>query len=206
MVNADFRNNASKCAYNDKGYCKFKDECRKQHFSEVCEEKDYKKECNKRHPKECRWKNKCKFLAKNVCAFSHSVKVQRVDKLDHFENEIKALKDEIEALKVANKVLEDKVMEYSKHQSKWTPFQTTISKSGLKEVIYEREEFKCGLCSKSFDSEAKIKLHRQRNHLVQKDILTKISDTKADKPANKQANVEKNKLLKPPRKLKRSYQ
>ena len=37
---SDLRNNSEKCLYNDRGFCKFRLECRKRHFENVCEIKD----------------------------------------------------------------------------------------------------------------------------------------------------------------------
>ena len=68
---SSFRNNDSKCLFNDVGFCKFRESCRKQHFSEKCEVINCDRKCSKRHPKECKHGEKCKFNAKNVCAFDH---------------------------------------------------------------------------------------------------------------------------------------
>ena len=111
-----------------------------------------------------RKENKCKVLSKNICAFSNAAKVQKDDKIDKFEKEINALKHEIESLKAANKVLEDKVNEYFLKHLKITHFQTNASKSVTKDAIDDTIVFKCSLCSETFDSEAKLKLHIQRNH------------------------------------------
>ena len=69
---SDFRNNSEKCLYNDTGFCKFRSECRKQRFENVCENKDCDKKCLDRHPKPCKFNKKCKFMAKSVCVFSHA--------------------------------------------------------------------------------------------------------------------------------------
>ena len=45
-----------------------------------------------------------------------------------------------------------------------THFQTNASKSVTKDAIDDTIVFKCSLCSETFDSEAKLKLHIQRNH------------------------------------------
>ena len=66
-----FRNNDSKCLFNDVGYCKFQESCRKHHYSEKCEVKNCDRRCSKRHPKECKHGEKCKFKAKDICAFNH---------------------------------------------------------------------------------------------------------------------------------------
>ena len=67
------RNNSSKCSFNDTGFCKFKAECRKQHFQNICDNQNCDKNCMNRHPKACKDKEKCKFLKKNNCAYNHDV-------------------------------------------------------------------------------------------------------------------------------------
>ena len=78
---SDLRNNSEKCLYNDRGFCKFRLECRKRHFENVCEIKDCDKKCLNRHPKPCKYKKRCKFNAKSVCAFSHVNDTLEHDKL-----------------------------------------------------------------------------------------------------------------------------
>ena len=58
------------CLYNQKGYCKFKDKCRKPHENKTCPEDTNcrQKECPYRHPKV--WRNfskkNCVGSVKNV--------------------------------------------------------------------------------------------------------------------------------------------
>ena len=70
-MSSSFRNNVSKCLFNDVGFCKLKESCRKQHFSEKCEAINCDRNCSKRHPKECKHGRKCRFKATNICAFNH---------------------------------------------------------------------------------------------------------------------------------------
>ena len=67
-----FRNNISKCLFHDRGYCKFRSHCRKQHLQGVCRQKQCHRKCQKRHPKPCKFLDDCKFLKKNICAFAHA--------------------------------------------------------------------------------------------------------------------------------------
>ena len=69
--NSGFRNNVSKCWHNDVGYCKFKEECWKAHSLTICEKETCDKKCSSRHPRECKYKERCKFQKKDICAFSH---------------------------------------------------------------------------------------------------------------------------------------
>ena len=66
-----FRNNLAKCPYNDSGYCKFNNECRKSHSLSICKKEKCDKKCPDRHPKDFKFKEECRFLEKNICAFNH---------------------------------------------------------------------------------------------------------------------------------------
>ena len=85
-----FRNNSPKCWFNDVGYCKFKEECKKEHSFSVCQNKSCDKKCQKRHPKECKYKDECKFLQKGICSFSHDYNNAENENL---ESRMKALEE-----------------------------------------------------------------------------------------------------------------
>jgi hypothetical protein len=62
------------CHYNKFGFCKYKEECRRRHFSEECEHLSTCKSinsCMKRHPRPCKKfaLGQCKY--KNHCAYKH---------------------------------------------------------------------------------------------------------------------------------------
>ena len=112
--NSDFRNNSSKCWFNDTGYCKFKEECRQQHSSSICQSKACDNGCPDRHPQECKFKERCRFLDKGMCAFSHDYAesenenlIKRIEALEkEFERnktesdtQIKQLKEEMKTFK-----------------------------------------------------------------------------------------------------------
>ena len=103
--NSYFR--STKCKHNDKGYCKFENKCRKTHAVNVCIEKKCDKNCNSRHPIPCKYRSKCKFLAKKICAFSH-IKSNFGDESDDCDSDIVDLKKQVESLKQGN---ESKQME-----------------------------------------------------------------------------------------------
>ena len=95
--NSHFRN--MKCQHNDVGFCKYREKCRKQLAKSVCRKQNCDKNCNARHPKPCKFKTKCKFLHKNICAFSHDTFVFDDGKSETQETLIKIvdfLKDESE--------------------------------------------------------------------------------------------------------------
>ena len=87
--------NLFQCYHNNRGYCSFRDKCRYQHFQDICTNNICReKECKKRHPVICRYKNDCKFLKTNNCAFKHI----HVDDKD-LEKEYKICTDDIKRLK-----------------------------------------------------------------------------------------------------------
>ena len=86
-----------KCLFNNTGFCKFCEQCRKQHYKTVCLIQNCDKKCKSRHPKPCKFNQKCKFFAQNICAFKHVTSAW-----DDVEG-IATLKSEIESLKLENK-------------------------------------------------------------------------------------------------------
>ena len=123
-IPSNFRNNIQKCSFNDTGYCKFKEECRKEHSKKVCGDKKCDRKCDKRHPKKCDFKERCKFYKKNCCAFSHEANAHDDEKVKTLENTVSELKVAIEKNKSeANNHTNDKVKS----------LELTVSK--LKEAI-----------------------------------------------------------------------
>merc|ERR1712129_36682 len=82
------------CKFYNTGYCKNKGACKFLHPIERCERSCKKSSCPKRHPKPCRYGDKCR--RKEICDYKH--------KTASTENDLKA---DIKALKVTIKVLQD---------------------------------------------------------------------------------------------------
>ena len=58
----------TKCNFNNRGYCKLKEQCEKEHSDENCENFDCNEEdCSKRHLNPCKFGPRCKFNKKNEC-------------------------------------------------------------------------------------------------------------------------------------------
>ena len=84
------------CKHNQTGFCKYRQQCTKEHVNKICKEK-FKcqdKTCNKHHPKKC--KNfdvygKCKFTN---CAYIHS-EDEVNQKVELLKKCVKELKEEI---------------------------------------------------------------------------------------------------------------
>ena len=96
------------CYFNNKGYCKFRDQCHYQHYNEACQKKvcrDF--ECPYRHPRTCRNGAKCKFLKQDKCAYKHCDEKKEInheknifnEKVNYWESQIEILKAEIIDLK-----------------------------------------------------------------------------------------------------------
>ena len=61
-----------KCPFYNRGFCKFKDDCKKEHPKEVCDENNCTEEhCVKRHPNPCKFGFRCVFKKKKICLYSH---------------------------------------------------------------------------------------------------------------------------------------
>ena len=74
------------CKYNNSVFCKFKDLCKYTHIMTNCTKKQCKsKGCPNRHPKLCRFKEKCKRIM--TCMFKHEIKV--IDQLYNIKEEMK---------------------------------------------------------------------------------------------------------------------
>ena len=100
------------CMFGKFGFCKFKEVCKRKHFTNVCESLSRCtniKTCQKIHPKACRrfkTGNQCKF--KEDCAYDHTRKNH-----DEEKNNLKEKVDLLEKLvnEITNKV-ESKLIEH----------------------------------------------------------------------------------------------
>ena len=83
---------ASRCKFDNFGYCKFNTDCKFKHATETCDSKCDTKVCDKRHPKPCKYEHKCKRL--ETCAYRHQNFQTSVD----FKAEIEALQNTVNDL------------------------------------------------------------------------------------------------------------
>ena len=106
------------CNHNQSGYCKYKLNCKKQHENELCPEEQNcnSKECLLRYPKTCKYffrEGVCRFG--NGCSYTHK-KVSNQDPkikdmIEKHENEINAIKDEMNKLKEIISLMGNKIAE-----------------------------------------------------------------------------------------------
>ena len=101
-----------KCKFNDLGYCKFGNYCRKRHFKDICQKFNCKTNiCKARHPKLCKHEENCKFFKQGICAYKHTTLADHKEKFKALENEIRKLKNANIALIDKNKEVEKSLAE-----------------------------------------------------------------------------------------------
>ena len=84
------------CKYNQQGFCKYRQLCKKQHNNQICPSHPSCQNlaCQMRHPRQCRSFNKlgkCKF---SNCAYLH-VPDENSNKLDKLEKEVVELRETV---------------------------------------------------------------------------------------------------------------
>ena len=131
MKNSYFRK-PQKCWYNDNGFCKYGQECKKIHFKAICFRRNCERKCEGRHPKLCRFEEKCRFLKEGICAFKHVTHAND-------DQEIKALKIKMEHLETENKNLKNKVkdLEYNIAKEDINKKELTEKIKGKNSIIQE---------------------------------------------------------------------
>jgi hypothetical protein len=128
------------CQFQKFGYCKFKEECKRKHLAQVCENLSgciNKKHCEKRHPKNCKkYASEVGCRHGKDCAYNH--------------HETKQVEESNE-LKEKIMILEKKVAEMIKETSRLEKLDTVV-KALIRKVLTlenEIEEIK----TKEYDSE-----------------------------------------------------
>ena len=175
--------NLFQCQHNNRGYCKFGDKCKYQHFTETCKNRACKvKDCRFRHPKPCRNKEDCKFFKRDRCAYNHSKDdsqkrcgTREVDtKIKGYEEEIAKLKLEIKKLKALLKTKEadmETIVEENKN------FENI--NEPLNETVKHDTKFPCEKCNFTFESKNNFEYHLkgiQHNITVGHEFESSFSD------------------------------
>ena len=142
--NLSFRNNISKCLFHDRGYCKFRSHCRKQHFQGVCQQNQCDRKCQNRHPKPCKFLDQCKFLRKNICAYAHA---SIASNLLSDDEEVSKLMEEIRLLKTENETKIAKIKDLEDHLEnlatvKYSKVETDVCDVDLLKVLKMKVEEK----------------------------------------------------------------
>ena len=103
MINDSKHTTNPKCKFHNSGYCKFQEQCRKRHFSAICQITNCKQDCQARHPRLCKMESNCKFFKKGVCAYKHVDAFTYDSKIEDLEKELKCLRNQIKDLAKENK-------------------------------------------------------------------------------------------------------
>ena len=109
------------CNYNKFGFCKFKQNCMKQHIEHLCEDSSCDVlTCTLLHPKECKFYrdfNRCKFS--DWCRFAHVHKEDQnekvLGKLIEIEKNNLEKDKQISILKLENERVSNKLSEMEKN-------------------------------------------------------------------------------------------
>ena len=100
------KDNMEKCYHFDKGYCKLKSKCLKNHPSSDCKGQcQDKKSCSSRHRVECKNGNECIYKASKICEFLYVEK----HTYDYDNNLLKSIHESIENIKDRMKGIEEQI-------------------------------------------------------------------------------------------------
>ena len=193
------------CHFYNSGYCKFQKNCKFFHSKERCEGECSGKNCRKRHPKLCKFGEKCR--RKVSCEYRHN----HEPKESNLKDQIKALQVLVEELVKENKETKAKVFNLEKELTfvnKRTD-QNKPSMSVKKVVTKEKEKkkmqvnderkehekntgekkqiIKCDECGKKFSQQGYMEDHMKVRH--PKDLQ---ATTKPNLPAAAPKTVKSN--------------
>ena len=105
--------NSFQCYHNNTGYCKFGDQCRFQHYYELCTKKICReRQCKFRHPKSCKFGGNCKFLQRKMCVYKHIEKSN--EEVDISNGIMKDLETKVDKLKAEIKELQSCILSKEK--------------------------------------------------------------------------------------------
>ena len=164
----------TKCKFHDKGYCKFGEKCRFQHYSVICDKlKCPNKHCEKRHPRTCRFffeENYCKFGS--YCFFRHE---------DPLLAKIKSLEDTLAEKESKIKLLEEVIGELKVKQNDLNNSEENDCQENhedINDIDTEKiqNKFKCDKCGFEAKSKSGLKIHMKVKHknIVQIDGIDDI--------------------------------
>ena len=197
------RNKMTKCLFNDAGFCKFKENCRKQNFSEKCKIPKCDRKCLYRHPKQCKHRENCKFHNKNICAYDHdtlesSEKTSEV-LLDNIKEEVKKQLDSkmnieynfSEQVKLIKAICEAKTQENEKLKRD-NEIRMKISENKFKALEEKVEEIE-NLRKINREQKAKVEILEEKIlKLTANQQVTDKGVEKTDKEPNENKTSEEN--------------
>ena len=152
------------CKHHQTGYCKYREQCKKYHSSNICKESVCRDlNCWKRHPRSCKYftfHGKCKYTN---CAYAHN-KSEKHRQIDILETEVKELKHKIAELSNTLSDMGTKIeaLEVRRERGHQLP-----EKLNLKQVTTNHKaQFKCAECEYKCDKELILRKHTNTKHQV----------------------------------------
>ena len=108
--------NQFQCYFNNIGYCKYGNQCKYQHYADICQKNictDSK--CKSRHPRTCKYGGDCRFFQRKCCVYTHKSLISDQDiVVENVEKEVKELELEVMKLKETIENKEQKLLEITK--------------------------------------------------------------------------------------------
>ena len=143
------------CQYSKFGFCKFKDMCKRKHFTEECNKNSKcqeKNSCDKRHPKICNKysSGKCRF--KNDCAYKHQSNFANQDKCE-IQEKVKFLENIVLELSLKLLNMEEEINVLKQNRSCENP---AVEKIDEKEELNETKSVKDLSSSQVIDTELEV--------------------------------------------------
>ena len=150
------------CKFNQRGFCKFGQKCRKMHIDTICKNVNCSLNiCLNRHPKPCKYyllNGSCRF--KEKCGFTH-VKSDVYLKVEKLENEIKQLNIETDLLKAKLLENENKLLKKEVEELKIIVLE---NKNKLEDMNTCNNAIKCDICEYEASSATVLRSHKTRKH------------------------------------------
>ena len=110
------------CMYSKFGFCKFKSLCKRQHYTEECDNQNCQERntCQKRHPKPCKRysSGNCRF--KKDCAFKHPRMIVVKDQCE-LEQKLKFLENIVHELTLKLLDVEEELTIFKNNESSEKP-------------------------------------------------------------------------------------
>ena len=174
MVDDSKHTKIPRCKFHNSGFCKFREQCRKRHFSSVCQVPNCSQDCQARHPRLCKLESYCKFWKKGICAYKH-ITPTNDNKLEDLEKELKSLKNEVKDLTEQNK---QKQKQIEKINSEKSEIIKKLSQENHKIKIYIEEIKQSHAKAIEVKNSEVKKLQVQNDHQKKKIVELEVQITK----------------------------
>ena len=189
-----------RCPYNNRGYCKSKDNCDKKHSDKVCEDSNCKEEfCENRHPNPCKFGIRCQFNKKNECMYMHDTLAcgdKEINTLKaKFDSQIGKLKDSVVNMQ---KTLEEKDSDIKLLKEKFDALEKVVEggqMNDIKKDLAEKNAMINGLEIKINELDKEHQKYRKQQEKKIKD-LENTCKQKPKKEINHENKISEEKAIK----------